>query len=230
MGLLDDLKQQAERQKQQQESGQAVRGRNLERIHAALGEAYRYLNELAKTFNAVKPQVHRSFYVDPSTKLDQLAQCDYTVRDKRKTLDHKDYLEEVKLLFRSVGNQNLTIEKDSPQNVERLREQLWSFNFKFECKEFKNERAMIQRGTFTVFADVPASATFAGDLDTGKIKLTLKNIEKAGDADYFYEAAEVNEALLEEFAKLLIGKPNNFRNLGNYQEMMRTTTVRRPTA
>ena len=230
MGLLDDLKQQAERQKQQQESGQTVRGQNLQAVQTALGEAFRYLSELAKTLNTVKPQVYRLFYVDVSTKLDQLAQCDYTVREKRKTVDNKDYLEEVKFLFRSVGSQNVTIEKDSPQNVERLREQLWLYNFKFECKEIKNERGMIVRGTFTVFTDVPASATFVGDWDAGKIKLTLKNIEKSGDADYIYEAAEVNPALFEELAKLLVGKPNNLRNLGSYQVMMRTTTLRRPTA
>ena len=223
MGILDDLKQQAESLKQQQESGRAARIQNLQAIQPGLWEASRYLGDLANALNVIKPQVYRSFYVDMANKLDQLAQCDYMVRDKRRTLDNKDYLEEVVFGFRSVGNQNLTIEKDSPEGVKRLRDYLWAYNFRFECREFKTAQGLVERGTFTVFAELPATATFAGDWDSGKIKLTLKNIDKTGDVDYLYDASETNLTLLDELAKFLLGKPNNLRHLGSHQKMIRST-------
>jgi hypothetical protein len=223
-GLLEELKQQAEKLKQEQDSGRAVRLQNLQVMQTGLQEARRYLGELANALNILKPAVYRSYYVDMANRLDQLAQCEYAVREKQRTLNSKDYLEEVAFGFRCVGTRNLTIEKTSMEGVNRLREYLWAYNIRFECREVKSERGLPERGTFTIFAEVPASATFAGNWDTGEITLTLKNIERPGVVEYQYEAFELNVELFEELASFLLGRPNRLRQLGGYQQMIRSTT------
>lgn len=218
MGLLDGLKQQAETLKQEQGSGPTSPLQNLQAMQPGLQEALRYLSDLANALNITKPTVYRSYYVDTANRLEQLAQCEYTVREKRRTVNHKDYLEEVVFGFRCVGTRNLTIEKTSAASVNRLREYLWTYNFRFEYRESTGERGLLERGTFTVIADVPATATLAGDWDTGKITLTLKNVERPGDTVYTYDVVEINVALLEELAALLLGKPNRLRDLGSHQQ------------
>ena len=218
MGLLDGLKQQAETLKQEQESGPTSPLQKLQAMQPGLQEALHYLSDLANALNITKPAVYRSYYVDTANRLEQLAQCEYMVREKRRTVNHKDYLEEVVFGFRCVGTRNLTIEKTSAASVSRLREYLWTYNFRFEYRESTSERGVLERGTFTVIADVPATATLAGDWDTGKITLTLKNVERPGDTVYTYDVVEINVALLEELAALLLGKPNRLRDLGSHQQ------------
>jgi hypothetical protein len=224
MGLLEELKQQAESLKQN--SGGASRLRNLQTMQPALQEARRYLSDLANALNITKPAVNRSYYVDMSNRLETLAQCDYAVREKQRTLDNKDYLEEVSFRFRCVGTRNLTVEKTSAEGVNRLQEYLRTYNMRFECRELKSERGLLERGMFTIFADVSATATLTGDWDTGKIKLTLKNIERAGETVYQYDSAEINPTLLDEFAKVLLDRSNRLRELGSHQQMMRSTPRR----
>ena len=228
MGLLDELKQQANMLKQN--SGDAARLRNLQAMQPGLQEARRYLSELANALNITKPAVYRSYHVDMANKLEKLAQCEYMVREKQLTLDHRDYLEEVSFRFRCVGTRNLTIEKTSTEGVKRLQEYLRTYNMRFECRELKSERGLAERGMFTIFAEVTATATLAGDWDTGKIKLILKNVERPGEMVYQYDFLEINSALLDEFAKVLLDRPNQFRDLGSHQQMMRSTPRRLATA
>lgn len=216
MGLLDDLERQAEALRQEQESARAAQLQKLQAIQPGLREALRYLSKFANALNIIKRPVYRSYHVDMTNKLEELAQCEYMVREKQQTLDNRDYLEEVAFLFRCVGTRNLTIEKTSAMAVSRLREYLWNYNIRFECREVTSARGQLERGTFTVFAEVSAAATFAGDWDTGKITLTLRNIEKVGVVAYQYDAVELNLALLEELAKFLLGEPNQLRHLGSH--------------
>jgi hypothetical protein len=222
MGLLDDLKQQADSLNQRDMSSQERRSANSKIEHAKLKEVFQTLTDLAKSLNAIKPRVERNFYVESTTKLSNLIQTEYSVRDERKTVDFVDYIQQVIFQFRSCGTQNVVLEKHSPETIKRTRDYLWGYKMKFECKEIKNERHLVERAVFTIMSEVPGAATFTGDWDSGKIRLTLSNIETLGNIDFIYDPPEINQGLLEELAKLLLGKPNNLRAMGNYQESMMT--------
>lgn len=230
MGLLDDLKQQAESRKVQEQTNEAERARNLLEVNAALRGAFQYFTELANSLNVLKPEIVRSFYIEPTTKFDNLRQGNYRVRERRKTVDHKDYLEEVTLRCDWIGSEALAVEKDTPALIQRLRDGLAGYNLRYLCREVKNERGAVQRAIFTIEPEVIADATFTGNWDTGRMRLTLKNVELLGSVDFQYETAELDGTLFEELAKLLLGKPNNLRNLGKHQELLRTAPRVRPTA
>ena len=103
MGLLDDLKQQANEQKQQSNDSQASQSHNAENIQIALKSVYTYLTDLANSLNVIKPEVRKTFHIDTSAKLDNLLQADYRVTERKKTVDQRDRLEEVALRFRWTG-------------------------------------------------------------------------------------------------------------------------------
>ena len=229
MGLLDDLKQQAESRKQEEQTNQAQRTQNLQAVNATLREAFHYFTELSNSLNVLKPEVARSFYLEGTTKLDNLMQCNYRVRDRRKIVDQRDYFEEVTLRFSWAGSQPIKIEKQSPMSIQRLRDALGGYGLRFECREIKNDRGLVESAVFTIEPEVIASAMLTGNWDTGNIRLSLKNIDLLGTIDYQYDPTEVDYPLFEELAKLLLGKPNNLRNLGKYQEMIRTTPRLRST-
>ncbi len=220
MGLLDDLKNQAASRLEQQQSTRDEKNRNMRAVHVALREAQRYLIELSDSLNVLKPDVFRTFPIENNIQLDSLRQGDYAVRERRKAVDNQDYFEEVSLRFRNTGSRDLVFHKDTPSSIERTKEYLWGYNLRFECKEIKNERGLVERAVFKVASDIPAAASFTGNWDSGQTRLTLHNVEKLGPIEYLYTTDEIKHELLEELGKLLLGQPNNLRHLGRHQEMM----------
>jgi hypothetical protein len=232
MGLLDDLKQQADTLRQKEQVSQEEISQNLLLAHAKLKDALHYWVELFNSLNVIKPRISRVYYLEGgATRLDNLLQSDYNVNGRRLTLDHKDYIEAIVLRFRCASDQKLTIEKQTDPVVQRMREHLWTNNLKFDLKEIRNERGYVERGIFTMPCEVPVMVTMVGDLENGRIKIIAKNLEKFGEYTNVYDFDEFNKEVLEELGKVIIGKPNNFRHMGRYQEAMRATSTRpRPAA
>ena len=227
MGLLDELKRQADSVREKQQVSQAELSQNLLLAHAKLKDALHYWVELFNSLNVIKPVIPRHYYLEGrSTTLENLLQCDYNVNGRRLTLDHKDYIEAIVLRFRCAADQKLTIEKKTNPLVQRMREHLWSNNLKFDVKEVRNERGYVERGIFTVICEVPVLITILADLENAQVKITAKNLEKFGEYTYTYDFDEFGNDVLEELGKVIIAKPNQFRVMGKRQAAMRTTTMR----
>ena len=229
MGLLDDLKQQANTVREKEQVSQTDLSQNLLLAHAKLKDALHYWVEMFNSLNVIKPVIPRSYYLEGrSTTFDNLLQCDYNVNGRRLTLDHKDYIEAIVLRFRCVpaSEQKLTIEKDTNALVERMREHLWSNNLKFDVKEVRNDRGYVERGIFTVACEVPVLITILADLENAQVKITTKNLEKFGEYSSIYDFDEFGNEVLEELGKVILGKSNEFRFMGKRQAAMRTTLIR----
>lgn len=225
MGLLDDLKQQADSLRQKQQVTQAELNQNLQAAHARLKDGLRYLVELFNSLNIIKPVVPRYYYLEGGvTRLDDLMQCDYNCNGRRLTVDHKDYIDAIVLRFRCAGDGQLTIEKQSDPMVQRLRDHLWTHALKFDVNEARNERGYVERGTFTIKCEVPVTITISADLENALIKITCKNLEKLGEYTYAYDFDEFGKEVLEELGKVILAKPNVFRTTGRRQQAMNTTT------
>lgn len=229
MGLLDDLKQQADTLRQKEQVSQEEINQNLLVVHARLKETLHYWVELFNSLNVVKPQISRTYYLEGgATRLEGLQQSDYNVNARRLTVDHRDYIEAIMLRFRCASEQRLTVEKQSDGVVQRMREHLWANNLKFDLKEIRNERGYVERGIFTVPCEVPVTIVIAGDLEKGRIKITCKNLEQLGEYTNVYDLDEFGKPVLEELGKVIVMQPNGFRLLGRHQESLRVTTVTRP--
>ncbi|MBC7780461.1 MAG: hypothetical protein H7125_10200 [Proteobacteria bacterium] len=228
MSLLDDLKTQAEVLRKRQQSGTALHDHYFREIHERLKMIYQHLHELVNSLNTIKPEVIRYYYIEPSSMLEDMRQGDYAISARRKSIDYVDYFEEVLLRTRCVGTTKLKFEKDSDALVTRMREFLWGNSLKFDLREYRSERGYIQSGAFTVEPEVPVAITIAGMPEKGHIVIVTKNLEKLGEVAYTFEIEEVDIPLIEELAKLLIGKPNQFRNMGKHQQPVRAAPKARP--
>jgi hypothetical protein len=228
MSLLDDLKNQAEVLRKRQQSGSALQDHYFREIHERLKAIYQHLNELVNSLNTIRPEVIRYFYIEPSSVLEDMRQADYAISAKRKSIDYVDYFEEVLLRTRCVGEHKLRFEKDSDALVTRMREFLWGNSLKFDLREYRSERGYVQSGAFTVEPEVPVSISISGVPERGHILIVTRNLEKLGEVTYTYEIDEVDTPLIEELAKLLIGKTNQFRLMGKHQQPVRTAARIRP--
>ena len=231
MGLLDDLKQQADSLREKQHVTQAELNQNLLLAHTKLRDALRYWRDMFDSLNIIKPVVPRYYYLEGGvTRLEDLLQCDYNVNSHLLTVDHHDYIEAIELRFRCAAEGSLTLEKQSAPLVQRLREHLWANNLKFEVKEVRNEREYVERGIFTVKREVAVMINIAGDLENARIRIVARNLEKFGEYVYLFDFDEFGTAVMEELGKVIIARPNTFRTIGRHQQMMTAPPTRMPRA
>ena len=231
MGLLDDLKQQADSLREKQQVTQAEFNQSLLLAHTKLQDVLRYWLDLFNALKVIKPNVPRYYYLEGGvTKLEDLLQCDYAVNAHRLTVDHHDYIEAVEVRFRCAAEGALTLEKQSDPMVRRLRDHLWTNNLKFDVKEVRNERGYVERGIFTVKREVPVTITIAADLEKAQVRVVAKNLEKLGEYVYLYDFDEFGNDVMEELGKVMLARPNTFRTMGRHQQAMATPTTRVPRA
>lgn len=230
MGLLDELKQQAEslRQKQQvkKQLSQEEVEQNLQLMDTRFKDALHFWKELFDSLNVVKPAITRYYYLEGATKLENLLQCDYKAEDRHLTVDQKDYTNTVVLRFHCVADRKVTIEKQMAPVVQRTRDYLWMHNLTFDLKETRNERGYVERGVFIVSCQVPILITIVANIENSQVKITTKNFEKLGEYTYTYDFDEFGKELQEELAKVILDKPNAFRAMGRHQQALRTATAR----
>jgi hypothetical protein len=224
MGLLDDLKKEAEavKQKQLEETHNKIQAlnQNFVLVQGKLTQVYRFLHELINQLNVVKLEVPRSYYIGGFGQVDDMRQADYAVATKNMTIDNRDFIKEIHLRFKCVTDKELKITKESEATVEQFRDYLWRNNLKFDCHESRNPRGYLEKGEFTLASSILVSFLVNADFDQAKIKIAARNFEMLGVNEFTYEVDEITEALLDEFGKSLIGKPNRFRTLGRAQEAM----------
>src|SRR5438105_11901417 len=93
MGLLDDLKQQADSVLLRQRTTEVDRLRKLQQSHEHIKSALQYWLDFFKALNVLKPPVRRNYYIEGTTQLEGLVQSDYNVNSRRISVDHHDYID-----------------------------------------------------------------------------------------------------------------------------------------
>ena len=214
MGLLDDLKKQAEARLLQVPSArddEPQKHQHFQQVHTVLHEASTYFSELAQSLNVVKPDVQRQFYLEGSAKLSNLLQANYTPRDRRRTIGGNDYLIDASLHFICAGTEKLVFEKETRQ-ANMMKEYLWAYSLPFENRDIRDDKGRIVRSAITVLSKVPSSVTVAGDWDSGKFELTLRNVEMLGNVKQTFDAGDISKDFFEEIGKVVLAQPNGLRN------------------
>lgn len=211
MGLLDDLKKEADTLKSQEaERSQSIKA-NAAAVDRALRKTFQYMHELFKQLNVVKPACPRSYDLLTVGKIDGLTQSDYRIDFRTSQRENKEHYENLTITFKRSKPEQLTVKRDA-ESIERFRDLLWQNNMRFTSEPFRNERRVIVMEVFKINCDVICGADIVGDYENGGIRFKLKNVEDFGPTVYTLEPDTVNDQSLEELAKLFIGKESAFKN------------------
>lgn len=226
MAFLDELKKEADALKEQEQN--LTQARTLEvtqsflLVQSKLKLTLLYLQELVKHLNTVATNApSRTYYIDGFGTIDDFRPEKFVVNSDRFNIDEKEFIKVIYLRFVCKTGQEIVIEKNSPSLIEMERQYLWQANLKFQCTEFKNEKGHVDRASFKVVNEIPVHIKFTADFEKSKLYLSMKNFNGLTVNEYTYDADEVDDKMLDEFAKYLVGKPGSFIELGRHQQAMR---------
>lgn len=225
MAFLDELKKEALALRELEQSLTQARMMEVTQsfllVQSKLKGMLHYLQELTKTLNLMAQPSPRSYYIDGFGTVEDFYPEKYVVNAERFTIDQKEFINVIYLRYVCKTATDIVIEKNSPPMIEMQREYLWKANLKFQCTDFKNEKGFVDRARFTVSNEIPVHIKFTADFEKAKIFLSMKNFNGLTVNEFTYDSDEIDEAMLDEFARFLLGKPSSFMELGRHQQAMR---------
>jgi len=130
---------------------------------------------------------------------------------RRKRINDKEYFDTINFYIKWASNNTMVIERDNPPMAIKTREALYASKVKFTEEELKNPKGFVTGAKFILPAVVITDVQIKADHDQGRLVMQTKNLLGLGPDTFSLPAPEINDALLEEFGKALIGQPNNFR-------------------
>ncbi|MDO8892759.1 MAG: hypothetical protein Q8N54_13200 [Sulfurimicrobium sp.] len=231
MAFLDELKKEAQALKEQEQNLTQARVLEVTQsfllVQSKLKMILLYLQELVNNLNMLPQSTAKTYYIDGFGTIDDFRPEKYVVNTDRITINQKEFIKIIYLRFACKTDQEIVIEKNMPSMIEMQRQYLWQANLKFQCTEFKNEKGLLDRASFKVVNEIPVHIKFAADFEQARIFLSMKNFNGLTVNEFTYEADEVDENMLDEFAKYLIGKPSTFMDLGRHQQALRQKVAAR---
>ena len=211
MGLLDDLKKQAELVKSQQLSRQSLLEENIRLVEAKMQQAFLYLNELLKQLAVLKP-VNPTVYTIPGVgDMRNLGYADSFIDYRKKKIGDKDYFDTVLLYVRWASSETFTAERDMPAAIQKLNDVLWGSGIKFAEEKIKKPDGGFEKMKFSIPCKLTCDITITADHENARLLVKGKHFFRLGADELRIPAADIDEALLEEFAKMLIGQPSALR-------------------
>jgi hypothetical protein len=222
MGLLDELKKQAETLKGENSRSTAESlVLNTKLTEAKMQQTFQFLNELISQLNVLRPESPRGFDIETVGRFENLVLDDFFLDYRKRKIGDKEYFDHIVLRFKHASDQVLEVKRDSQQLIDRLRDFLLVANIKFEMQETKNERAYVLYAIFKIPYVVRSEVVIQAKGDVGQLVFKVKNIERISSFELQFPATEISESMLDEFARYIVGKTNKFKEIGQYMTLSR---------
>jgi hypothetical protein len=211
MGLLDDLKKQADLVKTQQINQQTLQGDKVKLVEDKMKQTFQYAHELLKQLAIVKPTSPLVYSIPGVTDFRNLAFAESFIDYRKKKINDKEYFDTVHFFIKWSGPDGYTTEKDMPPAMQRIREALWLSKVKFIEEEKKNAKGFVVGAKFIVPAAVLTDIIIKADHEQGRLHFQTTHMFGLGVEYLSIPAPEINDGLLDDLAKALIGQQSEIR-------------------
>lgn len=215
MGLLDELRKEADSRKsaaeKEQERIERLNRVFREQISPRLLQAHRYFHELATQLELLNPDIWRTYTFPGYSEAVPLRQRSYSARGDT---DHitKD-TREAKLMFECAREAPLTFTLEHPVEIAKTENFFQEHGIVYSCHKLKGDRYEVVAAEFEVTPRFGAAAQFNADIDNACIQLYLVNIEGFTTRRITLRPEQLTEAMLDDLGNYLLHRTADFMKL-----------------
>ncbi len=221
MGLLDDLKKQADLVRTHENFQRSVQTENIQVVEDAMRRSFKYLHDLLEQLKVIKPVNPIVYALAGIGEMRDLGFSDSSIDHRTKRIADKDHYERVELYLMWTSPTDLIVARDMPQAAEKVRDSLRSANVRFSEDEKKGPLGTVLLTRFRIPKTVRTDVSIRADYAERRLIVVSKNLLRTGRDDFAFPADDCNERLLEDLARLLIGQPSDLRR---YRTVLMTAT------
>ena len=209
MGLLDDLKRQADMVRTHDSLQRSNLQENARVVDEAMHRAFLYLLELFKQLEVLKPANPTVYEIEGVGTLKDLKYGGGFVDPRKKKFAERDVYDYMDFYVKWAAPTSMVVERDMPHTIKKVRDMLWHSNIKFTEVETKTEFGSVGKCKFTIPAALTVNFTLKADIEGRRLLFYGKNALRLATDDFVVPADELTDELLEELAKVLIGQQRN---------------------
>ena len=211
MGLLDDLKKQADMVKSQQLSAKVILEENIKLVEARMHQTFLYLDDLLKQLAVLKPTNPTVYSLPGVGDFQNLEFAESFINYRKKKIGDKEYYDYITMYIKWSSPEHLLVERDMPVAIQKVTDTLWRFGLKFTEEKIKKPGGGFEKMKFTVPKNITCDITIKADHENAWLAVKGKHFFRLGADELRIAATDIDETLLEEFAKMLIGQPSRLR-------------------
>jgi hypothetical protein len=211
MGLLDDLKKQADVVKSQQLSQLSMQQDGIKLVESKMNQTFLYLNDLFKQLAVLRPANPMVYSIPGIGDLRNLGFAESFIDYRKKKIADKDYYDVISFFIRWASPESIILERDMPATMQKVRDMLWGYGLKFAEEEVRKAGGGLLKTKFIVPHTITCDIIISADHENTRLVVKGKHFLRLGADELRIPAQDVDVAMLEEFAKMLIGQSTTLR-------------------
>lgn len=215
MSFLNELKSQAQTLQDQQQGNQHGVAANTAATELACKVANKYLQDLCAQLNVIKPPAPGSYSLDGKTPFPALVMQAFRCDARKKMLRGAEAIDHVGVgwdLVPSTGRvATHSVTVNFPPDLERVTQRLSFGQIAHERKEMRHpDTNKLQAYVFEYQTKAQGSILITPNHDRAEIAFRVANVGGLELLNTSYAATHVNQSLLDELAKKLMGQSSRF--------------------
>lgn len=205
MGLLDDLRNQAEGRRAQEEHAAEEQQRReaiyRDEMQPRLGAAYQYFHELAQHLNYVQPEILVEYPLYSTGDSARLRQGEYSV-----ATDSSTDLKRVEITFHCAPDSPIEFDVAGKDAVLSQSDRLDRYFINYKRRDQKDTSLDLEAARFRIEGPLPVKIIFEADIPQSVIHLVVRNFTDPGSSNYSLQPADLDDRFLDRLGKFLLRK------------------------
>ena len=212
MSYLDDLKRKAAELQASRTVDQETLKRNTGLVEAAAQAISRYLMDLGKQLEVLRPVSRVSYSFDKKTRLEGLPMVDFRFDARRKRLREQDLIDHVSFSCMVRGKDAVTLRKDFVPDSKRLEARIWQSGAHCQTETVRHpETGHFVEMRYAFVPEVRLALKVVPNHDGGALRFTFHNLDDLETVECEFAPHEVGQTRrLDELARWWLGEPNRF--------------------
>lgn len=215
MSFLNQLKSQAKELQHKRSSDDQQLQESTARTEEACRVVLPYLQDLARQLSVIEPP-GPALSLDGRTRWPAMKLVDFRVDARRKRLRDQEVFDYIGMGWRIVPQAGEplpgAVSVNFPIEMQRVEERLMMGPVKHERREIRDpeKKNVLREVRYEYLTHTRGSITATPDHDRGHVHFRLLNTAGFEVVQTIWPAARINQELLDELAKRLVGQPSTF--------------------
>jgi len=184
MGLLDDLRRQADMARTHDSLQRSNLQENVRVVDEAMHKTFLYLLDLFKQLEVLKPANPTAYVIQGVGELRNLHYVSAFVDPRKKKFAERDVYDYMDFYVKWAAPASLVVERDMPQTIKKVKDTLWAVNIKCTEVETRSSYGSISKVQFTIPAALTVNFTLKADIEGRRLLFYGKNALRLGVDDF----------------------------------------------
>jgi hypothetical protein len=206
MGLLDEIRKQAEDIKRGQANQSNARAENFIAVQRAMISVLRYSVDLFKQLEVVQPKNPVEYVIPNVATIGGLSFVEAFVDSRRKKIGERETLDFLTLMVTWAADSPVTARYDMPPLAQRARDVLWEHGLRFGEREIAVPGSSARGVELSIPRRLVTHITVTANFEAGSLDMKSRNLTRFGHDDFRVPIAQFNDTINEDIAQAILGR------------------------